>query len=101
MKTAGTNAVLTTGYIALISSFLFYGTKFLGSTGKPDTILAPIVMLSLLVLSASITGFLIFGRPILWYWDGRKQEAVTLLGYTLGFFFAITILILLSIFALT
>jgi hypothetical protein len=101
LRTAATNAVLTTLYIALISSFLFYGTQFLGQTGKPDTILAPIVMLSLFVFSAAITSFLVFGRPILWYLDGMKKEALQLLAYTLAFFFAITVILLSLIFLIS
>jgi cytochrome c oxidase assembly factor CtaG len=90
IKTAGVNAGLTALYVFAISSFLFYIPKIFDTT-KPDTVFAPIIMLSLLVFSASLVGALIFGRPILWYLDGKKKEAVSLLFYTLGFFFIITI----------
>ena len=89
LKTAALNAILTALYIILIASFLFYAQKFLGQ--KPDTVLAPIVMLCLLVFSASVTGLLIFGKPVLWYLDGKKKEAITLLIYTLGVFLVITV----------
>jgi len=52
---------------------------------------APIVMLSLFVFSAALTGTLIFGRPILWYLDGKKSEAISLFAYTLAIFLTITI----------
>ncbi|MEK9183654.1 MAG: hypothetical protein AAB890_01090 [Patescibacteria group bacterium] len=45
---------------------------------------APIIMLLLLVLSASIMGVLVFGRPILLYLDNQKKDALTMLFYTLG-----------------
>ena len=90
IKAAGVNAVLTALYVSAISSFLFYIPKIFDNT-KPDTVLAPIIMLSLLVFSASLVGALIFGKPILWYLDGKKKEAVSLLFYTLGIFFVITL----------
>ncbi|MBI1957243.1 MAG: hypothetical protein HY434_01040 [Candidatus Liptonbacteria bacterium] len=82
IKTAGINAALTALYIILIASFLFYGPR---AFAPEDTVFAPIAMLSLLVFSAALVGFLVLGRPILWYLDGRKREAVALLMYTLGF----------------
>lgn len=90
IKNAVLNACLTTAYIVLISSFLFYIPKALDFNKTEDTLFAPVLMLSLLVFSASAAGFLIFGRPILWYLDGNKKEAVSLFGYTLLTFFIIT-----------
>lgn len=48
-------------------------------------------MLLLLILSATVTGSLVLGRPILWYLDGKKKEAVSLFVATVGFLFLITI----------
>lgn len=59
---------------------------------EPDTIFAPIIMLMLFVFSAAITGSLVLGRPILWYIDGKKKEAVHLLFSTLIFFFCIMLI---------
>ena len=97
IKNATLDAVLSALYVALIGSFLFYIPKFLHSD-KPDTVLAPILMLSLLVFSAALMGILIFGRPVLWYFDNKKQEAVLLLAYTLGIFFVITLIILTAVY---
>lgn len=88
-KHAVINAVLTAGYIVLIASFMFYNQHLAGPQ-KDNTPLIPIIMLSLLVFSAATTGYLIFGKPILWYLDGKKREAVLLLAYTLITFFVIT-----------
>ncbi len=98
-KAALFNAVATALYIVLIASFLFYTPKLFGPPGPDNnkTPLIPIMMLSLLVFSAALTGSLIFGRPILWYLDGKKTEAIKLLFLTLGIFFVIT---LFAIFAL-
>jgi hypothetical protein len=93
LKTAALNAVATALYVAAIASFLFYAPKVFGP-GRVDTVLVPIVMLSLLVLSAALTGLLIFGRPVLWYLDGKKKEALSLLVYTLGIFLLIMIAVL-------
>lgn len=97
IKKAMLNAVGVALYIIAVASFLFYVPKIFGPEQKPDTVLAPITMLSLLVLSASLIGLLIFGRPILWYWDGQKREAISLLAYTLGIFLTITIIALVAL----
>jgi len=97
IKNAVINALAMALYIVFIASFLFYAPKFFGQN-KPDTVLAPIVMLSLLVFSAAFTGFLIFGRPVLWYLDGKKEEAISLFAYTLGFFLVITVIALLILY---
>lgn len=44
---------------------------------KPDTFLAPMVMLSLQTLSVAVMAFLFFYRPLVLLLDGKKKEAVT------------------------
>lgn len=44
----------------------------------------PIFMLLLFVISASVTGGLVLGKPILLYIDGMKREAFTLFFATIG-----------------
>ncbi|MBU6415309.1 hypothetical protein KGQ34_03695 [Patescibacteria group bacterium] len=89
LKNAFFNASATALYIAAVASFLFYVPKFFGH--RTDIMLVPMVMLSLFVFSAALTGSLIFGKPILWYLEGKKQEAISLLVVTLGIFLAITV----------
>jgi mannose/fructose/N-acetylgalactosamine-specific phosphotransferase system component IIC len=60
--------------------------------GLEDKTAIPIAMLLLLVCSAAITGFLVFGKPVMLYIDGNKKEAISLLGYTLGILVIITII---------
>lgn len=84
------NALWTVLYIILVGT-LFNSAPAIFGRGD-DTVFIPIIMLLLFVLSASITGGLILGRPILWYLDGKKKDALILLGYTLGIFFIVTIL---------
>lgn len=93
IKYAVLHAMLTTLYIICIASFLFYVPKMFGLDKEPDTVLAPIVMLSLLVFSVATVGTLIFGRPILWYLDGKKHESVSLLVATLASFFLSTVFV--------
>ncbi|MEK7110457.1 MAG: hypothetical protein AAB867_01215 [Patescibacteria group bacterium] len=89
IKNALINALGTALYVILIASFFFYAPKFLNNAGKADTMLAPAAMLLLFVFSAGVTSSLVFGRPVLWYVEGKKQEALSLLFYTLAFLFAI------------
>jgi hypothetical protein len=91
IKQAAFNALGTLLYIALIASGLFYAPKIFHTENTPDTVLAPIAILSLFVFSAALTSFLIFGRPILWYLDGKKKEAMMLFIWTLGIFLSITV----------
>ena len=70
-------------YISLVALLMFGVQKFFGS--KPDpAIIAPIAFLLLLVISASISGALILGKPVMLYLDGRKKEAVQLFALIVG-----------------
>lgn len=89
IKRALLNALGTAVYILSIVSFVFYLQKF---SSKPDTILIPIAMLLLFVCSTAITGFLVFGKPVMLYIDGKKKEAVYLLGYTIVILLVLTVL---------
>jgi hypothetical protein len=90
IKTAAINAGATILYIVIVATFLTNASHIFGPE-EPKTVLVPILMLSLLVFSAAVTGSLVFGRPILWYLDGNKKEALQLLLYTLGIFFGIMV----------
>lgn len=74
---------------------MFNGERLFGN-GK--NILIPIGMLLLFVFSATITGTLVLGRPVLLYIDGAKSEALKFFSYTLGWIFVImcTVFIALS-----
>jgi len=79
-------------YTSAVAWFLFNGQRFLG---KPVNFLMPLFMLLLFVISASITGLLVLGRPIHLYMNGLKKEAFTLLFSTLGWLILFAIIILL------
>lgn len=57
-------------------------------------VLIPIFMLMFLVFSVAFMGFMIFGKPAMLYVDGKKKEALSLLGYTLEFLFILAVITL-------
>ncbi|MBI3934148.1 MAG: hypothetical protein HY316_05620 [Acidobacteria bacterium] len=95
LKNALFNAVATAAYVIAVGSFLFYAPKVFG---RGNSVLIPIAMLLLFFFSAALTGALILGRPVLWYLDGKKKEALSLLVSTLAIFLGITLMALLALF---
>ena len=84
-------------YILIVAGLLLNaGTIF----SEPPGLLIPIFMLLLFIISASVTGFLVLGKPIHLYLGGFKKEAVILLFATLAwlvfFLAAVAIVILLQ-----
>lgn len=61
----------------------------------PQTVLGPMMMLMLLVLSVAVVGMLIFAKPVMMYLDGQKKESVWLIIYTLIW---LAVFILISLF---
>ena len=69
-------------YVTCVSAFLSKANKIFGN--EEHKFIIPIFMLLLLVISTSITGMLVLGKPASLYLDGQKKEAWTFLLYTLG-----------------
>lgn len=92
IKYALANGLWTALYVIIIGAFFFSAKNIFGS--GPDNMLIPVAMLLLFVFSAALTGGLVLGRPVLWYLDGRKNEAVKLFAYTLAVLFVVMILVL-------
>lgn len=67
------NAVFAALYIAGIVLFM----STITDGGTEESLLIPMAMLSLLVLSVSVMGMLFFLQPILLFLEGKKKEAVT------------------------
>lgn len=82
------NALFAGLYIVFIVLLITYGPAFVRE--KPDTILAPMAMLSLFVLSAAFMSYVFFSQPVFMYLEGQKREAVELFTKTLGTFAVIT-----------
>lgn len=98
-KIALKNASATAGYVVLVGLFMYFGSMV--KVGRSNTFLVPITVLLLLVFSAALTGFLVFGKPAQMYVDGKKKEALAVLTRTLGFFFCITLTALVIMIVMT
>lgn len=70
-------AIYTTG----IAWFLSNGEKLFGNA---KNFLIPMAMLMLFIISAAITGMLVFLQPVLWFLNNNKKQAFRLLFITLG-----------------
>ena len=75
------NSVGVFAYVSLVAWLMFNAQTFFG---KDDNVLAPVLMLLLFVLSATITGLLVLGKPTHLYLGGFKKEAFILLFSTLA-----------------
>lgn len=84
MKKPFLHALLAAGYIAFIALGLQL-TSYI-TTDLNDTILIPMTMLSLFVLSAAIMGFLFLSEPLKLLVEGKKHEAVVWFLKVVGFF---------------
>ena len=89
------HAFLAFLYIVGIAAFFHFGlaTAFV----RVPEFFAPVIILSLLVLSASIMAILVFGKPVLLYLDNQKKDAITLLFYTVSWLAIIFLLTLVSV----
>ncbi len=83
MKKPFIHALSAGAYIVLIVNLI----NFFGRSNVPeDTILAPIAMLSLLVLSVAFMGFVFLYEPVRLFGEGKKKEALDFFGKTLASF---------------
>ena len=92
------NALLAAAYIVFVVLLISYGPALVRD--KPDTILAPTAMLSLLVFSVAFMGYIFFFRPGLMYLNGQKREAVEFFTKTLVTFAVITGIVILVAFTI-
>ncbi len=80
---------VATVYIVLIVSI----ANFTSHLALKETILNPMLALSLFVLSAAVMGFLFLSEPLTLYLDGHKQEALVFFGKIVGFFACFVVLL--------
>lgn len=83
------NALSAAGYIVIVASIMRGAEKYLSH--EPDTIFAPITLISLFTLSAAVMGYIFLSNPLQLYLDGKKKEGVNLFVKTLLSFAVITI----------
>ncbi len=81
-------------YVTLLSWFMMNAENWFG---EMVSFLAPALMLMLFVLSAAITSFLVFGRPVILYMNNKKQEALKLLAFIIGWMVIIVILTMIGL----
>jgi len=79
-------------YIVSIATIMYNIT----SSISEQTVLLPIVILSLFVLSVTVMIFMFFYEPVMLFLDGKKKEAVIFFAHTTTIF-AIFVAILLVI----
>lgn len=77
--------------IFIVLAINYTGSSSLAS--KEETILIPMIMLSLFVISTAIMGFLFLSEPLILFMDNKKKEAVAFFGKTLGFFIFFALLL--------
>lgn len=84
------NSVGVLIYTAAVATIMQNGEKIFG---QMKTVWGPVAFLMLFVMSATIVGALVLGRPILFYLDGLKKEAVKLFIYTVVCLLALTMIV--------
>ena len=84
-------------YIVVIVFVIDSATS--GLEGK--TLIIPMVILGLFVLSAAVMGYLFLSEPIHLYMDNRKQDAVTFFAKVVGFFACFVAVFLILLFLTT
>ena len=90
------NSLGTLVYVSVVVLLMSNAQKLFG----PDkNFWAPLAMLLLFVLSATIVGLLVLGRPAYLYFNNLKKEGIVLLLYTIGFLFVITVVVFLTLVA--
>ena len=88
------NAVLAAGYIVGLVYFVFTFVAQPNTADSQTSLLVPIAMLSLFVLSAAVMSYLFLYEPLMLYFDNKRQEAVRFFLATIGIFALITLVFL-------
>ena len=90
------NAIGVFVYVSAVAWLMYNASDFLGAE---DNFLIPLFILLLFVISASVTGLLVLGKPISLYLNNHKKESFLVLVSTLAFLFlfAVGVMIVLSL----
>ena len=84
MKKPFLYALTATLYIVIIVLVINFGGSVLKD--QEETIIIPMAMLSLFVLSAAVMGFLFLSEPLYLLMENRKQEAIVFFAKVVGIF---------------
>ena len=88
------NALVAAAYVMLVALFM---TNIETIVGPETGILGPTAFLLTFVISAAVMGVVVFGRPVVWYLNDRKREAIDLIIYTIFFLIVIALIVFLSL----
>lgn len=77
-KRAFIHALAVVIYVTGVAWFMNHAEQLFGSAKPQPEWVGAVVFLLVFVLSAGITGSLVFGRPLMMYLDGQKKQAVML-----------------------
>jgi hypothetical protein len=92
VKNAFINAGITAAYIIILVFCLTNAESIFGEKDPENEFFIPVIMLLVLVISATVTGAAVLGRPVTWYLDGKKKEAFQLLATTIGVLMVIAVI---------
>ena len=87
------HALGAAAYVGLIALFMNRAEN-IPLFGNKETLLGPMTFLLIFVISAAAMGLIVFARPLMWYLDGAKKEALLLAIYTVLFLALIAVMIL-------
>lgn len=93
------NALVAAGYISILATLVFNSPKFI--TDSELGMMAPILFLSLFVISAAMMGYLFVYQPVRLLTEGKHAEATKLFLSTLASFALIILASLLAWFLLS
>ncbi|MCX6792590.1 MAG: hypothetical protein NTY12_01050 [Candidatus Falkowbacteria bacterium] len=88
------NASATFIYSSLVAWFLFNANSVFG---KVNDFTGPLFMLMLLIISATVTGYFVLGKPVQLYFENHKKEAVKMLFTTLAWLFSFCLVLALAL----
>lgn len=97
MRNPYLRAFLASGYIACVVGAIWLLSET--ATHGEDTMVIPLAMLSLLVLSVATMAYLFFYEPLRLHLKGEEQEAVSQFLKTLVTFAAITAFVFMAVLA--
>ena len=85
------------GILAYVSAIAWLFSHAQNIFGNGQSFIIPLFLLLLFIISASVTGLLVFGKPIMMYMSNLKKEAFILLFATLGWLVVFALLIVLAL----
>lgn len=91
------NALVAFGYIVLVVLVMGWGSKM--HQYADNTLMAPLIVISLFTLSAGVMGCVFCYQPIQLFFDGKKKLAIDLFLKTVIMFGGITVLVMVGLFS--